>query len=280
MIKFLRNWYFSSQDYKGETIWITHGNVYGNPEFEDGFKIHTSIVKKISIGDSYLDVYTKNSIYRCLFCESMEKHFIFIDTSSLFDESVNKSDLDTLKEKIISELEISKKYDEEKICESIHHEKECLIMIFSDKRDYYFEDFIIKMNEKMVHYSMFAHVGTFQDSILINSDSCELQDDAEEIDFRYFPYKGNRISFYNWEGYSGKIYAINKGVKEIEIDTACGKFLLQPNNNPYLISKDTLIGRIEEPIAPAVDMYSVWDVHVDEDGNVSYGVPKDEGGKK
>lgn len=276
MIKFLRNWYFSSHDYEGKITWIAHGNVYYNSKFEDGLKIHTSVIKKISLGDSYFDVYTTNSIYRCLFGESTERCFKFIDTSSLFDESVNKSDLDTLKEKIISELKTSKKHDEEKIYESIHDEKECLIMIFSDIKDYYFEDFIIKMNDKMVHYTMYPHVGMFQDSILINRQNCELKNDAEEIDFRYFPYKGNRILFYNWEGYSGKIYAVNKGVKELEIDTPYGGFLLQPNSNPYLISKDTSIGRIEEPIAPAVDMYSVWDAHIDDNGNVSYGLAKDE----
>lgn len=265
-IYFLKNWYFTTRDYKEKMMWIAHGSSYNNRKFKDGLKIHTSVISKIIIGDTYLEVYTKNSMYRCLFDDSIEESFKFMDNSSLFDESVSKGDLDNLKDKIRNVLKIRKKHYEEKICESIHDEKECLIMVFSDLEDYYFKNFIVKINDKMVYYYMFAHIGMIQDSILIFYDTCESREDAENIDFSYFPYKGNRILFYGWDGYSGKIFAINQGEKELEIDTPYGKFLLQPNNNAYLISEDASEGRITESIAPAVDLYGAWNANVDENG--------------
>ena len=60
------------------------------------------------------------------------------------------------------------------------------------------------------------------------------------------------------------------------IDTPSGIFLLQPNGNAYLISEDSTEGRIQNPIAPPIDLYSVWEAYVDADERVSYGMPRNE----
>lgn len=275
-IYFLKNWYFSLERHEDKAMWQVHGNSYNNPKFQDGLKICTSNIKKISIGSFYIDVYTLNSIYRCLFCESNEKSFKFIDDNSLFDKNISKNELNIFIGNIINEVKCAKLNEQEKILEAIHNKEECLVMVFSDLAEYYFKEFVVKTNDKISYYGMHPHSGMYQDSVLITSETCDTNNSTETIDFRYFPYKGNRISFYRWEGYSGYIYAINQGKSELEIDTPSGKFLLHPNGNAYLISVDSTEGRIQNPIAPPIDLHSVWDANVDADGRVSYGMPRNE----
>lgn len=267
----LKEWSFSLhddyEDVKAEKLVCAHGNAYNNPNFNNGLYINTSVVKKIVLGENYFDVETRNSLYRCYFCDSAESEFKFLSVAGLFS-GVGTETLGEIERKVLLSVEEKKKNDSERLLKAIPEDDECLIMIFADSKQYYFNDFIVKKGTEMVHHDISVHTGMFQDSVLISGKGNKL------IDFRYFPYQGNSISFYSWGDYEGKIYAVNAGECDFEMDTPLGSFLLKPNVTAYLIDKASTEGRIPKTIAPSIDLYNVWDVKVDEDGAVSYSAPK------
>ncbi len=159
--------------------------------------------------------------------------------------------------------------------------KERICVLIEEKRkkeaEYYIKSIFMKRAGVCKYSEEYGvHVGTFQDSVFI--DRFREEDDLNgenELDFRFFPYSGNRLKFYSWYGFDGEIYAKNSGKEEIEVDTPAGKFLIPPEKC-YPLMPHSLIGRIQKSIAPSIDKYCIWDAQVDENGLVSYRTPKEE----
>jgi len=61
----LKNWYLSRHG----SYRIGHGNVYGNPKFEDGERIRTSDIEGFELEDNAVLITTRKSIYKCEFSE-------------------------------------------------------------------------------------------------------------------------------------------------------------------------------------------------------------------
>lgn len=64
----LKNWYFTLEEKERQLFWIVHGNVYGNPGFPEGYRIHTSDIRYIEVRIKSLLVHTRNSISERIFC--------------------------------------------------------------------------------------------------------------------------------------------------------------------------------------------------------------------
>lgn len=116
-------------------------------------------------------------------------------------------------------------------------ENEEVYLDIGDNGEYYFNFMLIKDKLGEVHeiYTPFLHIGMFQDSVLITKHI----KDEEYYDIRYFPYKNNRIEFYQ-QIYDMREdcevgYIHNSGVKPIKFKTTWGKvFLLEPNEEKYI----------------------------------------------
>lgn len=145
------------------------------------------------------------------------------------------------------------------------------MFIFSDRKDYYLDRFIIKAPEEEAVTCDRYHVkqGMYQDSV-----HCKIKEDPF-FDFRFLPYKDNRLKFYSWSHDYRPVYLVNEGEKDLEIDTPFGYYLI-PAGEMLECKKDQEKYRIEKPIVPAIDKHGVNDVFVYEDGRVAYGKPNND----
>ena len=145
------------------------------------------------------------------------------------------------------------------------------IFIFSDRKDYYLDCFIIKAPEEdpVVYDAYRVKQGMFQDEVF-----CRIRDD-HLFDFRFFPYKDNRLKFFGWSDDYRPVYVMNEGEKDLEVDTPFGYFLIPPGEI-LECKRGQEKYRIGKPIVPAIDKYCVNDVCVYEDGTVVYGKPNDD----
>ena len=136
------------------------------------------------------------------------------------------------------------------------------LFVLDSEASYYFVAELIRKDGR-TDYSTghYIHSGHIQDSVLIgNGDAWK---------FRFFPYKGKRLSFYDWDKESEPVYIYNAGREQLEVDCYAGNFLIEPGT-VELIGAENTEAQIKEHIAPAIDRYTVWEAHVDEDGTVYY----------
>ncbi len=145
------------------------------------------------------------------------------------------------------------------------------VFVFSDKKDYYLDCFIIKAPEEepVIYDTCRVKQGMFQDEVF-----CQIKDDPL-FDFRFFPYKNNRLKFFSWSDDYRPVYLVNEGEKGLETDTPFGYYLIPPGEI-LECKKGQEKYRIEKPVVPAIDRYCVNDVYVHEDGSVSYGQPNND----
>ena len=161
------------------------------------------------------------------------------------------------------------------LAEAAAEEEMCLVFEFSTEEDYYFKAIYVKWDGEE-HYSRghHVHVGTFQDSVLIENIYEEEFDDYEkDFDYRFFPYKGNYLRFYSFSDFEGTIFVKNSGEQELEVELPFGRFLIPPKAC-MRVGLDVEEGRITERKKPAIDKYSVWEPVLKENGVVAYTGPK------
>ena len=68
-----------------------------------------------------------------------------------------------------------------------------------------------------------------QDSVLIG--------DMESMDFRFFPYYGNKISFYVWRTTCRTVYVYNLGPEPIRFECLAGDYLI-PSGTVKKLNRD------------------------------------------
>ena len=240
----LKNWYLEEHGRKEEdsVYWMAHGNVYGNPRFSEGYKIHTSEIRKIVVEETYLDVHTRNSVYRLPFAEMRDREtFLFLEQDAFFEADLwTEEKKEALKANILQEAK--KKWDTEAAKRKAQLEslpQDCLCMVFSEKAHFYYEEFFEKKDGIVKQGIMRPHLGMFQDSVLLSLE--ELNE--EPADYRYFPLNGNTIEFYVWYGYEGDIYIRNNGCYQLEIKGLAGNVLIFPGEIVLMQKQGELLYR-------------------------------------
>ncbi|MBQ6335068.1 MAG: hypothetical protein IJI46_08380 [Erysipelotrichaceae bacterium] len=162
-------------------------------------------------------------------------------------------------------------FEKSKVTEFISELEFGTMFIFSEKKEYYLDRFIIKAPEEdfQVYDKYRVKVGTFQDEVF-----CKV-DELSDFRFAFFPYRANRLKFFDWSAYYKPVYFYNAGEEDLEIDTPWGIFLLPPKLI-CLCDKDDKTYQIDEPLVPDIDRYGVNDVYAKGNKKVAYGEPNND----
>ena len=200
----LHYWYMNEFEEEGKKYKILFGIVSGHSKIKDGTFIHTSVVNEVTIDEEKEELVatTQNNVYHCQlkYCEFGEQ-----------DEY----------KKLIPNYEIIKNKYMDKID---HPEIEAgkVLLVVSNFDNYYFHSLycVVREGEKPINYSAYPHVGTFQDSFLINSKDFK-------IDLRYFPHFQN-LEFYNQNTDEMPLYIENIGDVVLYFKTSIGTLMVEP----------------------------------------------------
>ena len=226
----LHYWYVDEYEKDGETIRMGHGIVTGHMKLPDALDMHTSAVQGIHIDDAANEMIltTRNSVYHCplAYCRYKKQ-----------DEYPD----------IIPEYErLKEKYKDSIDYPSIEPGK--VLLVLANFCDYYFHSlyYVPKDSEdgKCLEFSGWPHVGTFQDSYLINTEDYR-------VDLRYFPHYQN-IEFYSEDTDDCPWYIENIGDVVIFAKTSEGTIKLEPGDRKEITKENA---EDEAPILPGGDLY-------------------------
>lgn len=226
----LHYWYIGEHEIEGEMLNIGHGIVTGHKKLSDAMDMHTSAVEAIHIDEEEgeLVLTTRNSVYHCplAYCR-FKKQDEYPDIIP---------DYDRLKEKYKDRIEYP----------SIDPGK--VLLVLANFCDYYFHSifYVTKDSEfgKSLEYVGRPHVGTFQDSYLINTED-------NKVDLRYFPHYQN-IEFYSEHTDGCPWFIENIGDAVIYARTSAGTIKLEPGDRKE-VTKDN--AEDETPVLPDGDLY-------------------------
>ena len=226
----LHYWYIDEMEYSGRKYLIGHGVVTGHKRLQDSTTMSTSAVQSVRVDEEVGEavITTKNSVYHCPL-----EYCLFAEQDAFPD--------------IISEYEeLKKKYQGTIERPSIEPGK--VLLVLSDFCDYYFHSvYYVPENSKdnnPLRFSGHAHVGTYQDSFLI-----EIPD--ARMDLRYFPHYQS-IEFYEMETREKPLYIENIGGSVIYARTFSGTIRLDPGNRK-LVSEEN--AEKDTPVLPDGDLY-------------------------
>ena len=123
-----------------------------------------------------------------------------------------------------------------------------VLLVLANFCDYYFHSlyYVPKDSEdgKKLEFSGSPHVGTFQDSYLINTKDYK-------IDLRYFPHYQN-IEFYSEDTNGCPLFIENIGDVVIYARTSAGTIKLEPGDRKEVTKENV---EDETPILPSGDLY-------------------------
>ena len=226
----LHYWYVDEYEKDGETIRMGHGIVTGHKKLPDALDMHTSAVQGIHIEEDADEMIltTRNSVYHCplAYCR-FKKQDEYPDIIPKYER---------LKEKYKDSIDYP----------SIEPGK--VLLVLANFCDYYFHSlyYVPKDSEngKCLEFSGWPHVGTFQDSYLINTEDYR-------IDLRYLPHYQN-IEFYSEDTDGCPWYIENIGDVVIFARTSAGTIKLEPGDRKEVTEKNA---EDETPILPGGDLY-------------------------
>lgn len=220
-------WYIKKED---EDVLLAWGNVSGHGRLQDSLFIHTSLIKEVYVDNESeeLVITTLNSRYHCplLYC------------------NFSKQDEDA--EIMPDYEEIKKKYQGKRKDPSIEPGKVLLVLSNYDK--YYFHSLFYQEEggESPENYRAQAHIGMFQDSYIIMTES-------GSVDLRYFPHAKN-IHFYSEhiQQISTPWFIENIGDSVLFARTSCGVLRIAPGERIQVRKENALK---EEISLPDGDLY-------------------------
>lgn len=172
----LYNWYIDRYKMSdGSEVLRAHGIVTGHDRLRDTTFINTSEVKEVTIENDIAIVQTRNTRYECSLesakYESFEVPEVIPDFVVYRDRYSN---LQKTKNNVL--------------------DKDGVLIALGNNREYYFDSIYVKFEgEEKYSDQVCPHIGMFQDSVL-----CRLNTKRYRIDYRYFPYPGLRVEFYEW----------------------------------------------------------------------------------
>ena len=221
----LRNWYVKQAE---DGSLLAKGNVTGHNRLPDSLHIHTSPVQDITVDFEKEEalIKTENTLYHCplAYCR--------------FGRQDDHPDLVPDYEKI------KEKFGEARQNPVIEEDK--VLLVLSNFDEYYFHRLYCKKTgaEDEVNYTAFPHIGTVQDSYLIEA----VQDD---ISLRYFPHMGN-IEFYVMATGEMPLYIENIGDITLYVKTRYGLIRFDAGERKKVCAENAT----EEIPLPGGDLYS------------------------
>lgn len=224
----LHNWHISKHKKDGEEFMIAKGIVTGHPKLVDSEDMHTSAIRAISIDheDGEAVVTTMNNVYHCPL------------------SSCNYSEQDKLPEAIPDYESIKEQYKDSEVYPAIESGK--VLLVLANYCSYYYHStyYVPEGSEKPLHFSAWPHVGSFQDSFIINSEDYK-------IDLRYFPHFQN-VEFYGEFTDGCPLYLENVGDITLYARTSAGTIKLEPGDRKEVLKENA---EDETPILPGGDLY-------------------------
>ncbi len=226
----LHNWYIGEHEINGEMRRLGHGIVTGHKRLSDATDMHTSAVEAIHIDEEEdeLILTTRNSVYHCPleYCRFKKQ-----------DEYPGIiPDYENIKRKYMDKIEYP----------SIESGK--VLLVLANFCDYYFHSLYYLPKDskdgKKLEFSGCPHVGTFQDSYLINTNDYR-------IDLRSFPHYQN-VEFYLEDTDDCPWFIENIGDVVIFARTSVGTIKLPPGDRKEVKKENA---EDEEPILPGGDLY-------------------------
>jgi len=144
------------------------------------------------------------------------------------------------------------------------------ILSLGDNREWYFNYFAYRIGDEVcIQTKVRAHIGTFQDSVIIRNSIGE----AKRADLRYFPYQNNKLSFYNFDLLTNhssrnhlRIYVENIGRQSLNIGTKWGySYIITPENSVILSRRD-----LESGIEGSVTGKDLYPARMLEDDDIKF----------
>lgn len=229
------------------------GSVMGHPYIEDRHVCYTSKIVGLVFSEDFVLFTTKNNTYRCRFADCEQ----ITDPLMYYPEVARRVETSLLK----------KELQERDFLENLDLQEKDVCLFVSTLKKYYIEKAYAILDGKIVKCSCGVHVGTFQDSVMINATS-----HAGKLDYAFFPYIDGRMEFYSFP--NDHIYVVNTGFEDMEIDVPFGKFLVKAGETEK-IYKENGVAQIEESIADPIDRYSMLEELIVDGKMIGYkGIPK------
>ncbi len=117
-----------------------------------------------------------------------------------------------------------------------------VLIVFNDSMPMLFEDAKIHWQGNVYKLPSFMHIAYSVDSMIVSTDLLlELSNMPNvEFDIRYILNLNNRLELYMFVSSLENIYMVNRGIKEIILDTGLQLLALKPGGIPYKIPIDRL----------------------------------------
>jgi len=224
----LYHWYIDERTEEGDTYQFARGNVKGSIKFIDSTRIFTSEIRGMELDEAAEEMilHTRNSIYYCPlnYCQ--------------FHKQAKAPHL-------IPGFEyLREKYEGKLTNPTI--ESGSVLLVLSNFDEYYFNSLYYQPEgeAKPLECDGHAHIGTFQDSYLINTEKYR-------IDLRYFPHYQN-IQFYAEGTDNRPWYLENIGDITLYARTSAGVIRLEPGDRKEVKKENA---EKDEPVLPGGDLY-------------------------
>lgn len=217
---YLYNWHIEPLQHKKLTYIRAVGNVVGHYRFEDSEWLHTSDIEKIDVDEESSEVIicTRNTRFFCKISSwDFEEQDLYVDVFPNYEYYKNKYKIEK-KEVVIEPGKV--------------------LLSISNYDSYYFHDFYYMREDatEPVQYISKPHVGSFQDSYLIQSIDGKL-------DLRYFPHSGN-IEMYAEQTNGMPFFIENVGTEKLFAQTSVGIIKLEPGERKEVIAENAEKERI------------------------------------
>ena len=207
-----------------------HGVVSGHDRLMDTTFIHTSMIKEIKINEETgeAEIHTMNTVYYC------PLSYCLFNKQDKFPGLIPNYD------------EIKEKYKDSKTEPKM--EEGNVLLVLSNFNEYYFHSlyYLPRGESQRLNCIAHPHIGTFQDSFLIEDEEWE-----NRIDIRYFPHYGN-IEFYSQHTDGCPLFVENIGSITLFVKASCGTLKLEPGERKEVIPENT---EEEGPVLPQGDLY-------------------------
>lgn len=220
----LYHWYMDEIEYNGQKCKILHGNVTGHKRLSDSTFIHTSPIVSYEINRDTGEfiAQTFNTLYHCPLC-----YMSFGKQKKKDPEKKMFPDIEQIKEQYEKPV-----YDPE-------IEPGNVLLVLSNFDTYYFYSLYYKADEitERENFIAYPHVGMFQDSFLIESES---------MDLRYFPHFRN-IEFYSEDTKELPWYIENIGDAVLYCGTSVGQIRLEPHTRKQVCKENAEKKKVDLP---------------------------------
>ena len=218
------------------------GRVFNHPRFCDGTYITTTRICVVEIFETFIRVYTRNSIYDCYF-----ENYDVLEIDEIKDYSeVPYFPLPEKREEIGAKLRnklfeaATSKVESEKreLISSVDDNNDYTLVELSSEECYYFKAIYVKTSDGALYArECNINLGMFRDSVLIMRTFHQWK-----IDIRYFT-EFDCIKFYRWNTNIDNVYIKNAGDEELVLDTPVGIYVIPPHAC-YRIASDSEEGLI------------------------------------